>query len=62
MIRIKSEGKTESRLDFSRKRPLEVDEDEEPGLDSPKRPNLYRRLQGVTSDRQESATKVVIVK
>ncbi|XP_052816423.1 retinoblastoma-like protein 1 isoform X2 [Mya arenaria] len=62
MIRIKSEAKTENKLDFTRKRPLEADEEEEGAISSPKRLNLFRRLQDVTSDRQESATKIVIVK
>lgn len=62
MIRLKSESKPESRLDFAGKRSLEVDASDETGVSPPKRLSLLRRLQDVTSDRQEQATKVVIVK
>lgn len=57
MIRLKSENK----LEFSGKRTLQVDSNEEPVV-APKRISLFKRLQDVTSDRQEQATKVVIVK
>lgn len=57
MIRLKSENK----LEFSGKRTLQIDLNEEPAV-SPKRISLYKRLQDVSSDRQEQATKVVIVK
>lgn len=57
MIRLKSENK----LEFTGKRTLQIDLNEEPAV-SPKRISLYKRLQDVSSDRQEQATKVVIVK
>lgn len=57
MIRLKSE-----RLEFAGKRTLQIDSNEEPAV-PPKRMSLFhKRLQDVTSDRQEQATKVVIVK
>lgn len=57
MIRLKSENK----LEFTGKRTLQIDLNEEPAV-PPKRISLYKRLQDVSSDRQEQATKVVIVK
>lgn len=57
MIRLKSENK----LEFTGKRTLHIDLNEEPAV-PPKRISLYKRLQDVSSDRQEQATKVVIVK
>ncbi|KAL4235049.1 Retinoblastoma-like protein 1 [Mactra antiquata] len=56
MIRLKSENK----LEFANKRSLPVDS-EEPVI-APKRISLFKRLQDVSSDRQEQATKVVFVK
>ncbi|XP_060584705.1 retinoblastoma-like protein 2 [Ruditapes philippinarum] len=58
MIRLKSEN----RLEFSGKRTLQIDSNDEPAV-PPKRISLFhKRLQDVTSDRQEQASKVVIVK
>lgn len=65
MIRLKSESKLEGKLDFTNKRSLEADAADEADVSPAKRMNLYRRLQVLTSDRQEQATKVtktVIVK
>ena len=53
--------KSENRLEFSGKRTLQIDSNEEPAV-PPKRISLYKRLQDVSSDRQEQAKSVVIVK
>ena len=58
MIRIKSE-KSENKLEFSGKRHLQVDDNE--AIDIPaKRISLLKRLQDISSERQEHSSKVVV--
>lgn len=56
MIRV-----NEMKSGFSGKRTLKVDSNEEPAVPA-KRLSLFSRLQEVSTDRQEQATKIVIVK